>query len=65
MVHYKMAVSPEGAEGIFIIDGQTVRNGERDTNVFSSIEILADPMACAYPDEITHELRDEFDGVIV
>lgn len=65
LVPFNLGESTDGIEGVFIIDGQPVRNGEMDEKVFSSHEILADPMACAHPDEIVHELRNQFDGVIV
>lgn len=52
-------------DAVFIIDGKPVRNGEPDAYVFSSREILANPSACANPDELTSELRKEFGARIV
>lgn len=49
----------------FEIDGQPVRNGEPDAFVFSSREILANPTACANPDNTSETLRDVFDGRVV
>jgi hypothetical protein len=49
----------------FEIDGKPVRNGEPDAFVFSSREILANPTACANPDNTSEALRDVLDGRVV
>lgn len=64
LVPFHVEQSKDGVEAVFLIDGKCVRNGEKDSLVFSSHEILADPLACAHADEIVAELRDEFDGRI-
>jgi hypothetical protein len=50
---------------VYIIDGQTVRNGEADERVYSSAEIIADPVACAHPDDTTEALRVVFEARLV
>lgn len=49
----------------FEIEGKPVRNGEPDAFVFSSREILANPTACANPDNTSETMRDVLDGRIV
>lgn len=49
----------------FEIDGKPVRNGEPDAFVFSSREILANPTACANPDNTSEALRDVLNGRVV
>ena len=65
LVPWNVEQSTDGSEATFIIDGKYVRNGEKDSLVFSSHEILADPIACANADEVVSELRDKLDGVVV
>jgi hypothetical protein len=52
-------------EAVYIIDNQFVRNGEPDERVYSSKEIIADPVACAHPDDTTEALRVVFDARLV
>jgi len=52
-------------EAVYIIDGQPVRNGEPDERVYRSSEIIANPVACAHPDETTEALRVVFDAKLV
>lgn len=49
---------------VLLIDGKKVLNGEPSDNVFSSKEIIANPMACANPDNTIKELRKAFDARI-
>jgi hypothetical protein len=49
----------------FEIDGKPVRNGEPDAYVFSSREILANPSACANPDNTSEAIRDVLNGRVV
>lgn len=65
LVPWQVEQSEDGVEAVFLIDGKHVRNGEPDHLVFSSKEILADPLACANADEVVIELRDKLDGVVV
>lgn len=64
LVHWKM-IDHNERELTFEIDGQPVRNGEPDAFVFSSREILANPTACANPDNTSETMRDVLDGRIV
>jgi hypothetical protein len=64
-VPYQREASGHEFEAVYVIDGQLVRNGEPDAHVFSSAEILADPGACARPDEVVDALRKEMDARIV
>ena len=57
--------SSSNFEAVYIIDGQHVRNGEPDERVFSSKEIIADPSACARPDDVIDELREVFGAKII
>ena len=65
LVPYERAESTSDFEAVYIIDGQHVRNGEPDERVFSSKEIIADPGACARPDEVVDSLRQEFNAKII
>lgn len=65
LVPWQRAESDNAHEAVYIIDGQPVRNGEPCERVYSSKEILADPHACAHPDETTEALRDTFDARLV
>ena len=48
-----------------IIDGKPVVNGDRGPNVYSSAEILADPVLCASNDPLVQELRMKMDAKII
>jgi hypothetical protein len=50
---------------LYLIDNVPVRNGEADTNVYSSAELLANPEACAHSDATVEELRATFDARVV
>ena len=65
LVPWNRAESDNPFEAVYIIDGQHVRNGEMDEKVYSSKEIIANPDACAHPDEVTESLRDIFDARII
>lgn len=60
LVPYKRLPSTSEYEGIYEIDGVPVRNGSPDAFVYSSKEILANPLACAHPDNTIELLRDSF-----
>lgn len=49
---------------VYVISGKPVSNGSPDATIFSSREILANPTACANPDEFINEIR-EMNGRIV
>ena len=65
LVPWKRLPADNPNEALYLIDGVQVRNGEADTNVHSSAELLADPNACAHADEAVDELRTAFDAKIV
>ena len=65
LVFWQRAESDSLHEAVYIIDGQPVRNGEPDERVYRSSEILANPMACAHPDEATEALRVVFEARLV
>jgi len=65
LVPFQRKESASEWEAVYVIDGQEVRNGEPDANVFSSKEIIADPLACAHADDAVRDLRDAFEGRIV
>ena len=65
LVPYERAESGSEFEAVYIIDGEPVRNGDPDERVFSSEEILANPVACARPDDVIDSVRAMFDGRIV
>lgn len=65
LVPWERTESDNAHEAVYIIDGQPVRNGEPCERVYSSAEIIADPNACAHPDETTEALRDTFDARLV
>lgn len=51
-------------EAVWMIDGIPVRNGEPDATVFGSREILANPAACANPDDFVKSAREKLGGRI-
>ena len=65
LVPWKRLPADTPHEALYLIDGVEVRNGEADTNVYSSAELLADPNACAHADDAVNELRTEFNAKIV
>lgn len=50
---------------VYMIDGKAVANGEADATVFSSKEILANPLACAHGDAFVQSIRTDFYGEII
>ena len=44
---------------VYVIDGKDVANGEGDSHVYSSKELLANPGACANGDKFVAELRND------
>jgi len=60
LVPYKRFSSSNEWEGIYEIDNVPVRNGSPDAFVYSSKEILSNPLACAHPDDTIELLRDSF-----
>ena len=65
LVPFQRKESASDWEAVYVIDGKEVRNGEPDANVFSSKEIISDPLACAHADDAVRDLRDTFEGRIV
>ena len=65
LVPWERTESTKDFEAVYIIDGEHVRNGEPDERVFSSKEIIADPSACARPDDVIDELREVFGAKII
>jgi len=65
LVPWQRMESDNPHEAVYIIDNQFVRNGEPDERVYSSKEIIADPVACAHPDDTTEALRVAFDARLV
>jgi hypothetical protein len=64
LVQWKIIDHTEN-ELTFEVDGKPVRNGEPDAFVFSSSEILANPSACANPDNTSEAMRDVLNGRVV
>ena len=64
MVPWMMA-SGSDTEATYLIDGVAVRNGAGDLNTYSSKELIANPQACAHPDEAMVALRREFGAQVV
>ena len=65
LVPWKMKEGRDQWTAVFMIDGKAVANGEPDATCFSSREIVANPVACANPEDFVRQLRDDFDGEIV
>jgi len=65
LVPYQRKESTNEWQAIYVIDGKDVINGEPDSNVFGSKEILANPSVCANPDEFAIEFRKEFNARVV
>lgn len=65
LVPWQRKPSPRPDTAIYVIEGVDVENGEGDRRVFTSKEILANPHACAFPDEVIEELRVRFDARVV
>jgi hypothetical protein len=65
LVPYQRKESDNEWQAIYVINGKDVINGEPDTNVFGSKEILANPSVCANPDEFATEFRREFNARVV
>ena len=49
---------------IWITPEGDIKNGVKDSDTFSSREIVANHKVCASPDEFIKTLRNEFDGTI-
>jgi CRISPR/Cas system-associated exonuclease Cas4 (RecB family) len=64
LVPWKRLPADNPHEALYLIDNVPVRNGEADTNVYSSAELLANPEACAHADAAVEELRSVFDARI-
>lgn len=59
-------VEPLGEfEAAYVIEGQTVRNGEPCRETFASREIVFDPKSCAEKPQIVLDAREMFDGRII
>jgi hypothetical protein len=65
LVPYQRKESTNEWQAIYVINNKDVINGEPDTNVFGSKEILANPSVCANPDEFATEFRREFNARVV
>ena len=50
---------------VYVIEGRDVANGEGDSHVYTSKEILANPKMCSLGDEYVEKLRETFDARIV
>ena len=50
---------------VYVIEGRDVANGEGDSHVYTSKEILANPKMCSLGDEYVEELRETFGARIV
>lgn len=59
LVPYELIGTQGEWVAVYNIGGKNVANGEPDANVYSSREILANPNACANPDEFTEHARIE------
>lgn len=57
LVPWQMAPNDNANEATYIINDVHVRNGEPDAFVYSSKEIIADPVACTIQDETVELLR--------
>ena len=64
LVKYKMLETDIDWVAVYEIDGKPVANGQPCATVFSSKEIIANPRACADPDDFIKELRNEFGAFI-
>jgi CRISPR/Cas system-associated exonuclease Cas4 (RecB family) len=62
LVPWKRKESSNPWEAVYEIDGDDMRNGEPDANVYGSKELIADPEACKHP--AVNKIRDVFDAVI-
>ena len=62
LVPWKRKESSNPWEAVYEIDGDDMRNGEPDANVYGSKELIADPEACKHP--VVNKIRDVFDAVI-
>jgi hypothetical protein len=65
MVPWQMKQGRDRWTAIYMIDGKAVANGEADATVFSSKEILANPLACAHGNAFVKTMRTDFDGEII
>lgn len=65
LVPWRRLESSHDHEAVYEIDGEPVRNGEPDERVFASTEIIANPEACARPDDVVMALRSEMDARII
>ena len=63
LVPWEIKYSPNPHEAIYVIDGKDIRNGEGDTFVFASKELIAGGDMCA--DENVQLLRETFDATVV
>jgi hypothetical protein len=50
---------------VYVIEGRDVANGEGDTHVYTSHEILANPKMCSLGDEYVESIRSECGGRII
>ena len=55
----------DGKNVIWITPYGKIKNGNASLGVFESLEILANPEACANPDKFIDEVRDIFGGKVV
>lgn len=64
LVPWKLAPNDNPNEATYVINDVHVRNGEPDAFVYSSKEIIADPIACTIQDETVELLRANLGGRI-
>jgi len=64
VVPWPRVESDTPTEAVYEIEGQFIRNGEGDANVFKSIELVSNLDACLNPDDFVKDLRFNFGGKI-
>jgi hypothetical protein len=64
LVPWKLIPGDDEDEAIYEIHGHHVRNGEGGGEIFSSKEILANPIACATKDNLVMKVRSQLGGRI-
>lgn len=65
LVSWQRKDSPDQWTAIYVINGKDVANGEGDAHVYTSKELLANPVACANSDDFVNEIRKDMGGRII
>lgn len=65
MVPWQRKESDDEWKAIYVIEGRDVVNGEGDSHVYTSREILANPKMCSLGDECVEEIRNTFGAKVV